>query len=204
MSDTLKKVLKLSALIIVSAFIGVMLGQFMSNYEMRFSFSRRYIGNYRGIDIYETGDINEENMRMHLQMLSDAPEELAECTDRLYFIGTDVALPVNDEELGDVLGLTQGSTVYISTSSFSAYVVFHELFHAYDSAHGDISENSREFREIYANAGHTVPVFAAYSSDYPAEFFAQAGAMCLVMPFEMSRAAPSVYEYYSELLEKKN
>ncbi len=200
MSDSVKKVVRLSLIIIVSAFIGILFGQLVSSYELRFMLSREYLGEYRGIEIYTAGSVNEENMKLHLQVLKEAPEQLTKCVERIYFTGTDLELPVQDSGMGKALGLTQGQTVYLSTESFGSYVALHEMFHAYDYVHGDLSENSVRFQRVYERGKNVIPIFAPNVGAYPAEFFAQAGAMCITMPFEMSIAAPEVYEYFTELL----
>ena len=200
MSETVKKGLRLIAIIVVSAAIGILLGQLVTNYELKFMMSREYLGEYCGIEVYRTGDVNEENLERHFEMLAKAPEQLAECCDRLYFTGSELELPAYDGGLGDALGLTQNRTVYISTESFSSYVVFHELFHAYDNAHGELSANSPEFESAYYANKRVIPVFASHSSAYASEFFAQAGAMYLLIPQELSVAAPETYEYFNTVL----
>jgi hypothetical protein len=199
MSDSFKKIIRLGVIIFLSAAIGIILGQFVSNYELRFMFSREYCGEIGGIDLYAAGNVDRGNFVQHLEMLVKAPEELTECCDRIYFTGVGIEIPSGDSGLGNALGLTQDRTIYISTESFSSYVVFHELFHAYDNAHGTLS-GTAEFLKLYSENSRIMPVFAAHSSAYPAEFFAQVGAMYLLMPTELSVAAPDVFDYYDKTL----
>lgn len=196
----LKRALKFAAVVIAAVAIGIFFGHLVSNYEMRFMLSRKYQGTYKGIEIYTSGLLDEQNFISHAEMLGSAPDKLTECCDRLYFTGTDLDLPGSDAGFGSALGLTQDRTVYISTQSFSSYVVYHELFHAYDNTHGDPLSSSREFMQLYADNHRVIPVFAADSSAYAAEFFAQAGAMYLLMPDELQIAAPDLYEYYDVTL----
>ncbi|MBP5606548.1 MAG: hypothetical protein J6X60_13580 [Ruminiclostridium sp.] len=140
--------------------------------------------------------MNEENLGLHASMIEKAPEMLTNCCDKIYFTGTDLELPAQDS----ALGLTQGRTLFISTESFSTYVIYHELFHAYDNSNGEPSANSLEFINAYEANKQVIPVFAQYSSSFRSEFFAQAGAMYLIMPFELSIAAPETYRYYDEVL----
>lgn len=196
----LKRAVKFAVIVIAAALIGVFFGQLVSNYEMRFMLSRKYQGSYKGIEIYTSGLLDEENFLAHIQMLGSAPDRLVECCDRLYFTGTDLELPGNDAGLGSALGLTQNRTVYISTESFSSYVVYHELFHAYDNTHGSPLSSSDEFVKLYAANRRIIPVFATDSSAYTAEFFAQAGAMYLLMPSELKISAPDLYDYYNDTL----
>ena len=198
MSDTFKKMIRLAVIIFLSAAIGILLGQFVSNYELRFMLAREYCGEVGGIELYAAGNIDRGNFVKHLEMLVKAPAELTDCCDKMYFTGVDVEIPAGDSGLGNALGLTQDRTIYISTASFSSYVVFHELFHAYDNAHGSLSETS-EFMNLYHDNSRIMPVFAANSSAYPSEFFAQVGAMYLLMPYELSVAAPDVFDYYEKL-----
>lgn len=196
----LKRAAKFGAVVAVAVIIGVFLGHLVSNYEMRFMMSRKYHGTYKGIEVYSSGLLDDENFILHAEMLGKAPDKLIECCDRMYFTGSDLDLPGNDTGLGSALGLTQNRTVYISTQSYSSYVVFHELFHAYDNTHGDPLSSSEEFMKLYAANRHVIPVFASDSSAYPAEFFAQAGAMYLLMPDELQIAAPDLYNYYDVTL----
>lgn len=195
MSETAGKVIRIAVLVIVSAAVGILLGQLVSNYELRFMMSREYLGEVNGVEIYSAGKVNEDNLELHRQMLMKAPEKLTECCDRIYFTGSDLELPASDS----ALGLTQNRTIFVSTESFSSYVVFHELFHAYDNAHGELSAKP-EFGDLYELEKGAFPVFARYSSAYPSEFFAQAGALYLIMPTELSIAAPEVYEYFDDAL----
>ena len=199
MNENVEKVIKLSVVILVSALIGVLLGQLVSNYELRYMFSREYCGEYKNVEIYKTKNADEGIMSEHKEMLALAPDKLLEGCERIYFTGSDIEVPVFDEGLGDALGLTIGRTIYISTKNFGSYVLLHELFHAYDNANGDISENSPAFLRAYRANKRAIPVYASHSDDYPAEYFAQAGAMYLLIPQELSVAAPETYEYFSEL-----
>ena len=199
MTGTAKNWIKLIAVAAISAFIGILLGQLVSSYEIRFMLSREYIGETRGIGIYRVGDVNEENMALHMDMLERAPEKLTQCCEKIYFTGSDLELPMQESGYNDILGLTQGSTVYISTGSFSAYVVFHELFHTFDNANGEISGSSDEFRRIYDENKHVIPVFASHQSLYISEFFAQAGAYYILVPRELEIAAPEVYKFYNDI-----
>ena len=191
MSSSVKTVLRLG--------VGIILGQLVSSYELRYMLSREYYGEINGIEVYRTGDVNEDNLALHTEMLKNAPEQLTECCDRIYFTGTDLELPIHDAGLGNALGLTQGGTVYISTASFSSYVVYHELFHAFDNARGIIS-SSDEFTRLYEENKRFLPVYASNDGAYESEFFAQAGALYLIMPRELSVAAPGLYKYYDETL----
>ncbi|MBO6230336.1 MAG: hypothetical protein J6O50_07195 [Ruminiclostridium sp.] len=203
MSESFRKMIRLAVIIFLSATVGILLGQFVSNYEMRFMLSREYCGDVSGIEIYAVGNVDRENFVKHLEMLVDAPEQLTECCDRMYFTGTDLEIPAHDSGLGDALGLTQDRMICISTRSFSTYVVFHELFHAYDNVHGTLSETA-EFLQLYSENERAVPVFASHRSAYAAEFFAQAGALYLLMPMELSFSAPGLYEYYNNMLNIYN
>ena len=196
----LKRAAKFAAVIAAAVTIGVLLGHLVSNYEMRFMLSRKYHGTYKGIEVYSSGTLDEQNFRSHAEMLGKAPDKLTECCDRMYFTGSDLDLPGNDAGLGAALGLTQNRTVYISTQSYSSYVVFHELFHAYDNTHGNPLSSSEEFMKLYAANRRVIPVFAADSAAYSAEFFAQAGALYLLMPDELEIAAPDLFKYYDVTL----
>ncbi|MBP3855517.1 MAG: hypothetical protein IK990_07910 [Ruminiclostridium sp.] len=200
MNENAGKAIRLIVIIAVSATIGIILGHLVSNYELRFMISREYRGEVNGVEIYCAGDVNEDNLALHELMLERAPSKLAECCERIYFTGEDPGLPAADAGIGTALGLTQDRTVYISTQDFSTYVVFHELFHAYDNANGEISSNSVPFIRAYnANRG-SIPVFASHTSAYPSEFFAQAGAMYLLIPDKLEISAPETYKFFSETL----
>lgn len=199
MSDSFKKIIGIGAIILVSALVGILLGQLFCNYEMRYMFAREYCGDVNGIEIYAAGEIDRDNFVKHLEMLVDAPEKLTECCDKIYFTGSSLGVPASDSGLGNALGLTQDRTIYISTESFSSYVVYHELFHAFDNANDRLSDTT-EFVKLYAENDRIMPVFAAHSDEYAAEFFAQVGAMYLLMPFELSVSAPELYDYYDSTL----
>ena len=199
MSDSFKKIIKIAAIIFISAAVGIMIGQFFFNYEMRYMFAREYCGDVNGIEIYAAGKIDRENFVKHLEMLAKAPEKLTECCDKMYFTGNGLDIPESDAGLGNALGLTQDRTIFISTESFSSYVVLHELFHAFDNANDRLSE-TYEFLKLYKEKSRIMPVFTANSDDYAAEFFAQVGAMYLLMPYELSISAPDIYDYYDKKL----
>ena len=199
MSDTFKKVIGIGAIVFLSALIGILLGQFFGNYETRYMFAREYCGDVNGIEIYAAGEIDRDNFVKHLEMLVKAPEKLTNCCEKMYFTGSGLDIPTSDSGLGSALGLTQDRTIYISTQSFSSYVVYHELFHAFDNQNDRLSETA-EFTKLYAENERIMPVFAAHSEEYAAEFFAQVGAMYLLMPFELSVAAPDLYDYYDSTL----
>ncbi|MBR5090285.1 MAG: hypothetical protein IK093_12725 [Ruminiclostridium sp.] len=202
MNETASKLLRLLGIVIVSAVIGIFLGHLVSNYEVRYMLSRKYIGEYNGIEIYQTGDVNEENLALHKAMLEYAPDVLTECCDRLYFVGSDLELPAQEAiGIGQALGLTQNRTIYISTEGYSPYVVFHELFHAYDNAHDEISSNDLTFISAFNENRGVIPVFAAHASAYSSEFFAQSGAMYLLLPNELEVEAPETFSFFHDKLQ---
>lgn len=196
--DVLKKVVKYAVMIAVSAAIGIFFGHLISNYEMRFMASRTFYGEYKGIEIYTVGEVNEKIMSNYLYMLSCAPEELTECCDRLYFTGSDLEIPANDAGVDSALGLTQGRTIYISTEWFGMEVMFHELFHAYDNVNGELSAKE-EFRDIYWSERGKIYVAAEYEEMYPSEFFAQGGAFYLLARDKLKEEAPLTYAYFNRL-----
>ena len=58
-----------AAAIIAAAGVGVLLGQLASDYELRFLLNREFCGTYRGIDVYKSGEINDENVLGHIYVL---------------------------------------------------------------------------------------------------------------------------------------
>ena len=192
----LKKFLRYAIMITVSAAIGVFFGQLLSNYELRFMAARSYQGEYNGIEIYTAGDVDENNMSGYLYMLSCAPDALTECCDRLYFTGSELDIPANDAGVSSALGLTQGRTIYISTDCFGMEVMFHELFHAYDNSHGELSAHSDGFRRAYDSEWDNIYVAVGYDDMHASEFFAQAGAFYLLAPAKLRNDAPLSFEYF--------
>lgn len=198
--DNLKKYIRLAVIIAATAFIGIGLGKLVGSYELRFMLNRTYCGNYRGIEVYKSGTINEENFLGHVYMLRDAPEELTECCDTMYFTGSDLPIPEGgSEEHPTALGLTQNKTVYISTDSYYPEVVFHELFHAYDHCHGYPSEHDSAFNEAYKAEGGKILILAGVEGTHAAEFYATAGALYLLSPGELKHKAPLTYRYFDSL-----
>ncbi len=194
------KVIRLAVIVIVSAIIGIILGHCVSNYEMRFMLDRKYCGTYRGIDVYKVGQVDADNFKDHAYMLSQAPDELVEACERMYFTGTDLDIPSNDAGINSALGLTQDRTVYISTRTFGADVLYHELFHAYDNYKGMLSQNSLDFITAFNEEQYRVFTAVVDPSQASAEFFAQAGAVYLISPFELQTNAPKTYNYFNSLL----
>lgn len=191
------RTIKYIIVIVAALAAGVFLGRFITNYETRYLLDREFCGSYRGIDVYKCGEINPDNFIGHAYMLEQAPEAIVECCTDMYFIGGELSIPATGG--GVALGLTQDSTVYISTDSFDADVVYHELFHTYDNANGNISE-SEEFLDIFYREQGGVFVEVIDSDDYAAEFFAAAGAQYLLEPETLKLAAPETYEYIEKLL----
>lgn len=191
------RTVKYIIVIVVALAAGVFLGRFITNYETRYLLSREYCGSYRGIDVYKCGEINAENFIGHAHMLEQAPEAIVECCTDMYFVGGEISIPASGG--GIALGLTQDSTVYISTDSFDVDVVYHELFHTYDNVNGGISE-SEEFLNIFYREQDNVFVEVIDSDDHSAEFFAAAGAQYLLEPETLKLAAPKTFDYINGLL----
>ena len=196
--DVLRRIVKYAVMIAVSAAIGIFLGHLISNYEMRFMANRSLYGEYKGIEIYTVGEVNEKIMSNYLYMLSCAPDELTECCDRLYFTGSDLDIPENDVGVDSALGLTQGRTIYISTEWFGMEVMFHELFHAYDNVNGELS-SSEQFRDVFWSERNNIYVAAGYEEMYPSEFFAQGGAFYLLSHERLKEDAPLTYAYFNSI-----
>lgn len=196
-SEKLRKV-KYAVILILAVAIGIFAGRFITNYETRYLLSRQFCGTYRGIDVYKCGDINELNFVGHAHMLEDAPEMLVECCSEMYFTGDELSVPTTGGSYGMALGLTQDDRVFISTYSFNADVVYHELLHAYDNAY-KITETP-EFALVYGSESEYLPVAAIDASSHPQEFFAVAGATYLLEPVTLEFLAPKTYAYFEQLL----
>lgn len=187
--------------IIIVAFavgIGIFMGYFFTSYKTQYLLNREFCGSYRGIDVYKCGEINKEYFVAHAYMLDSAPDVLVECCTDMYFTEGALTIP-QSQHSGRALGITQDSTIYITTDSFNADVVYHELFHAYDNAHGKISE-SYEFTQIFHEEKGKVFVEVVDEADYNEEFFAAAGAAYLLEPQVLKDAAPKTYEYIDNLI----
>lgn len=184
-------------IIIAAVVIGIFLGQFITSYETRFLFDREYCGSYKGIDVYKCGELNDLNAAGHLRLLENVPDELAETCSAIYLTGGSLSVPLIGSEGGKALGLTQNTTIYISTDSFNVDVLYHELFHAYDNANGMLSE-SDEFRKIAENEGAVFYLEGYEETSHPAEVFASAGAMYLLEPEHLEFIAPKLYTYIEE------
>lgn len=184
-------------IIIAAVVVGIFLGQFITSYETRFLFDREYCGSYKGIDVYKCGELNDLNAAGHLRLLETVPDELAETCSAIYLTGGSLSVPLIGSEGGKALGLTQNTTIYISTDSFNVDVLYHELFHAYDNANGMLSE-SDEFRKIAENEGAVFYLEGYEETSHPAEVFASAGAMYLLEPEHLEFIAPKLYAYIEE------
>lgn len=204
MTETMKRGIKVAIIIVVSAAAGIILGCLVSNQELRYMFSREYRETISGIEIYTCGEIDADNYTAHMAMLNCAPDELAECCDKIYFTGTDLPIPANDTGFGQALGITQGRTVFISTKSFGADVLLHEMFHSYDHEHGMLSSNDGDFLVAFKEEGTRIRLAAADESFLASEYFAEAGAMYIISPFELRIRTPKTYKYFSSLLSLYN
>lgn len=199
MSEKVKDTIRHTVIVLLAAAIGICLGYLVSSYETRFMLGREYQGSYKGIELYTCGDVNEDFYDAHIQMLEYAPEELLTGCDRIYFTGGDISIPANDSGYAQALGLTQNRVIYVSTRSFGADVVLHELFHTYDSANGMPSANSSDFQEACEKEKGNIRIIAGHSSLLASEFFAEAGAMYVISPFELSIRAPETYRYFNTI-----
>ncbi len=197
MSEKAKNGIRIVVIVLVSAAVGLVLGYLVSNQELRYMFSREYRETVKGIEIYTCGTINEENYLAHKSMLAYAPEELAECCGKIYFTGSELPIPANDTGFGQALGITQGNTVYVSTLTYGADVVLHEMFHAYDHEHGMPSSNDGDFIVAFGEESERIRIAAASESLLASEFYAEAGAMYIISPFELSIRAPKTYSYFN-------
>jgi len=187
---------KYVVVIAAAVIIGIFLGKFITNYETQYLLNREFCGTYRGIDVYKSGEINAENFIGHAHLLESAPDALVECCTAMYFTGEDLFIPASG---GKALGLTQDSTVYISTATFNIDVIYHELFHAYDNAHGKVSD-SEEFLRIVDKEQSKVFVELIDEDMFAAEFFAAAGAQYLLEPAILKLAAPETYDFIHNLI----
>lgn len=191
---------KYAVVIVGAVVIGILLGRFITNYETRYLLNREYCGRYRGIEVYKSGEINADNFIGHAHVLESAPDALVETCSVMYFIGEDLDIPASGGNGGKALGLTQDSTIYISTASFNIDVILHELFHAYDNANNKIS-SSPEFLSIVDKEGSKVFVELFDESQFSAEFFAAAGAQYLLEPKILKDAAPETYRFIDKLID---
>lgn len=198
MSREKVRYIKYAAVIVAAVIVGIFLGRFFTRYDTRYLLSRRYCGSYRGIDVYECGEINEENFIGHAYMLESAPDILTDCCTAMYFTGGSLSIPIIGH--GDALGLTQDSIIYISTDTFNVDVIYHELFHAYDNVNGNLSR-SDEFMSIYYEEKDSVFVEVLDEAARPAEFFAASGALYLLEPETLKSAAPQVYGYIDRRID---
>jgi len=199
MTDNAKKHIKQAIVILFAAVLGILLGRLVSNYEMRFMLDREYRGEYKGVEIYTCGEINVDNYNAHIKMLSYAPDELLAYCEKMYFTGGGISVPANDSGFDQALGLTQDKVIYVSTQSFGADVVMHELFHTYDNGKGMISSNDEDFYRIFDEEKDNIRIIAGSDSLLASEFFAEAGAIYIISPFELSIRAPKAYRYFNSL-----
>ncbi len=188
---------KWTLVILGAVVLGIGIGPLFTSYETRYLLNREYCGSYKGIKVYKCGEINGENAAAHLRLLEAVPDSLADSCSSIYLTGGSLSVPLIGEEEGQALGLTQNTTVYISTDSFGIDVMYHELFHCYDNANGNISE-SEEFRELAGKEGGYFYLEGYDESSRPAEIFASAGAMYLLEPEHLLYEAPQIYAYISE------
>ena len=191
------RILRGAIILIAVAVIGIFLGKLVSSYELRFMMNREFCGEYRGIEVYKSGDINKENCLSFVYTLKAMPEELTECCEILYFTAEDLPLPVYDGVKNKALGLTQGSTVYISTEDFAEEVIIHEFFHAYDNYHGLLSE-SDSFRTAYEAEKSLFKIDTPVEEAHLSEYFATLGSFYILSPEEMMTHAPETYRYFNE------
>ncbi|MBQ8903513.1 MAG: hypothetical protein IJY73_04355 [Oscillospiraceae bacterium] len=186
-------------IIIAAVILGVFVGRFITSYETQYLFSREYCGSYKDIDVYKCGEINGTNAAAHLRLLETVPDALAEACSAIYLTGGNLSVPIVGTEGGKALGLTQNTTVFISTDSFNVDVLYHELFHAYDNANGKLT-SSEEFAEIVEAEGSMFYLEGYEESSLPEEVFASAGAMYMLEPEHLLFKAPMLYSYIDELI----
>lgn len=191
------RTVKYGIAVFLAGILGILLGRFITRYETRFFLSREYCGSYRGIEVYKCGEVDAENAAYHLQMLDTVPRPLTDSCTALYL--TCGPLPVPEGGETEALGLTQETTVFVTTDSFFPDVLLHELFHAYDRANAALSD-SAEFRVVYDRERKGLLVACLVPESDRAEFFATAGAQYLLNPLMLSEAAPETFAYFDERL----
>ena len=191
------RTVKYGIAVFLAGILGILLGRFITRYETRFFLSREYCGSYRGIEVYKCGEVNGENAAYHLQMLETAPKPLTDSCTALYL--TCGPLPVPEGGEAEALGLTQETTVFVTTDSFYPDVLLHELFHAYDRANTALSD-SAEFCAVYDREREGLSVACLVPESDRAEFFATAGAQYLLSPITLSEAAPETFAFFDERL----
>lgn len=193
------RTVKYGIAIFLAGIVGIFLGRFLTRYETRFFLNREYCGSYRGIEVYKCGEVDGENAAFHLQMLEQAPKPLTDSCTAIYL--TCGPLPVPEGGGNAVaLGLTQETTVFVTTDSFYPDVLLHELFHAYDRENGALSD-SAEFRAVYDREREGILVACVVPESDRAEFFATAGAQYLLSPLMLSETAPETFAYFDERLD---
>lgn len=192
------RAVKYGIAIFLAGILGIALGRFITRYETRFFLSREYCGSYRGIEVYKCGEVDGENAALHLQMLEEAPKPLTDSCTALYL--TCGPLPVSEGGgEAEALGLTQDTTIFVTTDSFYPDVLLHELFHAYDRSNEALSD-SAEFRAVYDRERAEVPVACLVPESDRAEFFATAGAQYLLSPVTLYEKAPGTFAFFDERL----
>lgn len=199
MTENIKRHIRHVVIVLLAAAVGILLGRLVSNYEMRFMLERELRGTYKGVEIYTCGEINAENYNSHVRMLAYAPDELFAGCEKIYFTGSGISVPANDSGYDQALGLTQEKVIYVSTQSFGADVLMHELFHTYDNYKGMSSSNDAEFTRIFDEEKGNIRILAGSASLLASEFYAEAGAMYIISPFELSVRAPKAYEYFNSI-----
>ncbi len=192
------RILTGAAVLVAVAAIGIFLGKLVSSYELRFFLNREFCGEYRGIEVYKSGAIDKENCVSFIYTLEAIPEELTECCDTLYFTAEDLSLPIYDGR-NKALGLTQDSTIYISTEYFSEEVIIHEFFHAYDNFHGLLSETD-SFRSAYEAEKALFDIESPVPEAHLSEYFATLGSFYIISPVEMMTYAPETYRFFNDRL----
>lgn len=197
--ESVKRGIRGGLIIAAACALGILLGTMMTDYELRYLMTREFCGTYRGIDVYKCGELDDENFLGHIFMLEKAPDVLAESCDALYFTGESLSVPEVGQN-GTALGLTQNTTIYITTESFYPDVLYHELFHAFDNSNGKISD-SDEFGEIYDREGDCVADTGGENGSRTAEFFAAAGAEYLLTPETLRKKAPETFEFIDNLID---
>lgn len=192
------RMVKYGIAVFLAGILGIVLGRFITRYETRFFLNREYCGSYQGIEVYKCGEVDGQNAAYHLQMLGKAPKPLTDSCTALYLTCGPLPVPKGGGE-AEALGLTQETTVFVTTDSFYPDVLLHELFHAYDSANETLSD-SAEFRAVYDRERGKIAVACLVPESDRAEFFATAGAQYLLSSLTLSEAAPETYAFFDERL----
>lgn len=131
---------------------------------------------YDNIKIFSYEGFDKVNAQSYLEDLAALPKKLTDNCENIYFTDENLNEKFSLEIETQIVALSFGRDIYISTDYHGTEVLVHELYHVYDYANDWISDTD-EFKELYelykdehevspGNVQNCYEFFASYGENF--------------------------------------